>query len=109
MSDVTDPTTRFWSLAEPFLARAGVEEGRILSFPCLRVDGDFFATAEHRTGELVVKLPSSRVDELVGTGEGRPFGPGGRTFKEWVLVPEGSDERWAALMEEAMAFVGGDR
>ena len=102
-----DPTARFWALAEPYLAREGIEEGRILSFPCLRVDGEFFATAEHRTGELIVKLPAERVAALVADGEGRPFGPGGRTFKEWVLVPEGSDEQWTSLVDEALAFVGG--
>jgi len=47
---------RFWALAKPLLRRAGVTRSTMIGFPCLRLDGDFFASCDHRTGELVVKL-----------------------------------------------------
>jgi hypothetical protein len=59
------------------------------------------------SGELVVKLPKARVDELVGTGVGRRFEPGtGRVMKEWLSVPPTASRRWKALVREAKDFVG---
>lgn len=70
----------------------------------LRIRGKIFAI--YNDGELILKLPSSRVGELIGSGEGRPWGPGtGRIMKEWVALSEAS-RRWAALTVEARTFVG---
>jgi hypothetical protein len=58
-------------------------------------------------GELVVKLPKDRVDELVDAGAGRRFEPGrGRIMKEWLSVPASGSRRWKGLVAEAKAFVG---
>ena len=61
----TDPTTFFWKLADPLLHKLEITEGTLMGFPCLRVDGDFFATCDHRTGDLIVKLSRERVQELI--------------------------------------------
>lgn len=79
----------------------------MMGFPCLRVDGAFFASCEHRTGDLVVKLPRQRVEELINAGIGKPFAPAGRTFREWVLVDDRDEDRWVALIDEALRFVSG--
>lgn len=97
-------TDFFWDIAEPLLLEAGVDEGTLMGFPCLRVDGNFFATCDHRSGELIVKLARERVSELVESGVGQPFAPAGRVFKEWVLVPERDEKRWANLIAEAREF-----
>jgi hypothetical protein len=47
------------------------------------------ASLEHRTGALLVKLPVSRVAEVIAEGSGEPFAPAGRTFREWVAVCRG--------------------
>ena len=60
-----EPTAFFWGLAAPLLASGEATEGALMGFPCLRVDGEFFATCDHRTGELIVKLPRDRVQELI--------------------------------------------
>jgi hypothetical protein len=78
-----------------------------MGFPCLRVDGEFFATCDHRTGELIVKLPRARVQELIDQGLGQAFNPAGRVFREWVLVPERDEQRWTELLTEARVFVSG--
>ena len=78
-----------------------------MGFPCLRSDGQFFASCDHRTGDLIVKLPRDRVAELIDTGVGKPFAPAGRVFREWVLVEDRDETRWAALMDEARVFVSG--
>jgi hypothetical protein len=99
-------TDFFWELAEEFLTRDGVEQGTIMGFPCLRLRGEFLATCWHATGDLIVKLPRERVTALIEAGQGEPFAPAGRVFKEWVQVAERDEETWRGLLEEGMAFVG---
>jgi hypothetical protein len=71
----------------------------------LRIENRIYAMLVN--GELVVKLPKARVDELVGAGVGLRFEPGtGRVMKEWLSVPPSSSRRWKALVHEAKAFVG---
>jgi hypothetical protein len=79
----------------------------MMGFPCLRVSGAFFASCDHRSGDLIVKLPRHRVDQLVAAGVGKPFAPAGRTFREWVLIDDRDEARWVALIEEAREFVAG--
>ena len=100
-------TDFFWELAAPLLSSDEATEGALMGFPCLRVEGEFFATCDHRTGELIVKLPRERVQELIDDGCAQPFAPAGRTFREWALVPERDGQRWAGLIAEARSFVKG--
>ena len=97
----------FWDLAEPLLASGEAEEGTLMGFPCLRTTGTFFASLEHRTGDLIVKIAATRVDQLIDDGTGLPFAPAGRRFREWVEIPERDAELWQALLDEARAFVSG--
>ncbi len=53
----------------------------------------------------MVKLPADRVAELVESGEGESFAPAGRVFREWVAIPTFDADRWAAFIEESIAFV----
>lgn len=64
-----DPETRFWLLARPLLEQLGVTRSTMMGFACLRLDGDFFASIDHRTGSLVVKLDEPTVDHLLDTGD----------------------------------------
>lgn len=97
----------FWRLAEPLLAEPPITESTMMGFPCLRIDGQFFASVEHKGERLVVKLPRERVAALVADGLGEPFAPAGRVFKEWIAVPYALAETWSTRMDEARAFVGG--
>ena len=58
---------RFWDLAEPLLGQPGVTRSTMMGLPCLRWNGAFFASCDRRTGDLLVKLAETRVDELVAT------------------------------------------
>jgi TfoX/Sxy family transcriptional regulator of competence genes len=70
----------------------------------LKVEGKLFAMLSN--GELVVKLPRQRVEQLVAEGTGRPFDPGhGRLMKEWVTIPPRESRSWAELADEARQFV----
>jgi hypothetical protein len=102
-----DPTAFFWQAADETLRADGVETGTMMGFPCLRVRGAFFASCDHRSGDLIVKLPEARVQELIATGAGEQFAPAGRVFREWVLVADRDVGRWRAVMTEARSFVEG--
>jgi hypothetical protein len=74
----------------------------------LKVNGKIFAMVSG--GNLVVKLPRDRVDQLVAAGKGTPFDAGrGRVMKEWVAVPTDASRSWPRLADEAREFVGGRR
>ena len=102
--DRTRGESAFWALAEPLLEQAGVTRSTMMGFPCLRLDGDFFASCDHRSGELVVKLNESRVSALLALGEGEPFAPNGRRFREWVTIPLEQERTWATRLDEALSF-----
>ena len=99
----TPETAFFWDIAEPLLDDPATTIGTLMKFPCLRVNGSFFATCDHRTGDLIVKLPHQRVVDLIDDGDARPFAPAGRTFKEWASVPHRDEPTWSALLAEARA------
>jgi hypothetical protein len=76
-------------------------------YPCLRVNGRLFACVERTTGNLVVKLPADRVNDLVLSGFGISFAPNGRVFREWVALPILEEVEWTAFLDEARTFVNG--
>ena len=96
---------RFWDLAEPLLGRTDVTRSTMMGFPCLRIRGQFFASADRATGALLVKLPEARVDELVHAGRAESFAPAGRRFREWASIPYERARTWKRLLDEALEFV----
>jgi hypothetical protein len=73
----------------------------------LKVNGKIFAMLSSKE-EFVVKLPKSRVEEMVRSRVGHPFQPGpGRVMKEWLAIPVSEkDADWTELAREACSFVG---
>jgi hypothetical protein len=100
----TPETAFFWGLAEPLLTDPATSVGTLMKFPCLRANGAFFATCDHRTGDLIVKLPRDRVAQLIDDGLAHPFAPAGRTFKEWATIVERDEDTWRSLLAEAHAY-----
>jgi hypothetical protein len=108
-----DPSERYALIVETLLASPGVTHSpkapnarkRFGSSGELKVGGKIFALLSSQ-GQLVVKLPRRRVDELIASGRGERFDPGhGRRMKEWLSVSAAWDEQWLALAQEAMGFV----
>lgn len=69
-----------------------------MGHPCLRINGDFFASMERGTGDLIVKLPAETaaffsVNANIETGAAEPFASAGRRFKEWALVTTRDEAR----------------
>jgi len=101
----SETTQYFCDIAAAFLEREGVTEGSLMGFPCLHVNGDFFSTCDYCNGDLIVKLPRTRVTNLIEAGHGDVLAPAGRTFKEWVLIKRRDKKTWVALMNESREFV----
>ena len=81
-----------------------LERGRMMTATGLKIGGKFFAMVVR--GELVVKLPAGRVDELEASGTGRRFEPGrGRRMKEWIGLRPDDEAACEAYMAEARGFV----
>jgi hypothetical protein len=82
-----------------------VSRSTMMGLPCLRIDGRFFAAFDRRDDALLVKLPASRVDDLLGAGRAHPFAPAGRRFREWAAIGTDLRDDWPELLREALAFV----
>lgn len=97
----------FWELAAELQDEdARIREGTIMNSRCLRVGKEFLALVDFKGSGLVVKLPKSRVTEIIEAGGGRPFAPAGRIFGEWLSVPKIDRRRWRGLLREGIKFVG---
>ncbi|MBE8525422.1 hypothetical protein ILP97_49450 [Amycolatopsis sp. H6(2020)] len=100
------PAAFFHEMSTGALAHPDVTTGTMMGFPCLRRSGAFFASCDHRTGDLIVKLSRDRVQQLITDGVGQPFAPAGRVFREWVLIADRNERRWTTLIDEAREFAG---
>lgn len=104
---MTDHLEFFWLLADPLLQLEDVTRSTMMGFPCLRTDGEFFASVHPESGHLIVKLDAARVAAMIEDGAGEPFAPSGRRFREWVQITDRNPERWALLLEASRSFVRG--
>lgn len=95
---------QFWEIAHPLLETGQAERGTMMGFPCLRVGDKFCTSLQKDTSDLIVKLPATRVLELIANGDAKPFNPNGRTFKEWAQITTSDAEDWEVYLHEAIAF-----
>jgi TfoX/Sxy family transcriptional regulator of competence genes len=106
------PEERYAAIVEEFARIPDVAlpgSGRGFGSSELKIHNKIFAMLVR--GRLVVKLPKSRVDELVAAGLGEYFDPrrDGRVMKEWICVEQSIEGGWSALAREAMEFVASKR
>ena len=104
----TTPEARFDALVEEFLDNPDVtppSRGRAFGSSALKVRQKIFAMLVR--GQLVVKLPKTRVDALVESQDGERYDPrhDGRLMSEWVTLEPTSKVDWLPLAREAMKFV----
>jgi TfoX/Sxy family transcriptional regulator of competence genes len=101
-----DAEERFAALVDAFAGAPGVTvpAGRGFGSGSLTVDGGIFAMVVD--GALVLKLPATRVQALIASGDGEPFANGrGRPMREWVRVSPSSPDDDLALAREALEHV----
>lgn len=101
------PERRYESLVRSMLdgpTPAAIGEGKGFgSTGQLKVDGRIFAMLVR--GRFVVKLPRTRVDELVEARHGERFDADkGTPMREWFALVPSSRKQWPPLAREAMDF-----
>ena len=105
MSDQTESDAVLDRLAQPYLAKPDVTWGRMFSTTGLSVRGKIFAVVNH-SGNLMVKVPEARADELAETGDATHMVMRGRELREWVeMEPARGEPAWEALLAEAFAYL----
>ena len=113
MSCDLTPEGRFAGLVQTLREAPGVTEPemgatRKFGADALKVHGKIFAMISH--GRLVVKLPRTRLDELLAAGAGERFDPGhGRVMKEWVSIAPEAGPDWLSLAKAALEYVGAQK
>jgi hypothetical protein len=99
------PEERYEDLVDEFAGVDGVTPpmGSGFGRGALRYRRKIFAMFVR--GQLVVKLPAPRVDELVGDGHGDRFDASkGTPMREWFSLDPGSALAWPPLAREALDF-----
>src|SRR5215204_6628882 len=101
------PAELFAALCDEFASTPGVSVpgsgGRGFGSSALKINNSIFAMLVN--DRLVVKLPRTRVSELIEAGTGEPFDAGkGKPMKEWVSLV-GDEDTCRRLVAEALAFV----
>ncbi len=100
------PEERYEDLIDEFRSVDGVtppEGGSGFGRGAIRYRRKIFAMLVR--GRLVVKLPASRVNELVAAGHGDRFDANkGTPMKEWFSLAPESQLEWLALAREAVDF-----
>ncbi|WP_248243371.1 TfoX/Sxy family protein [Microbacterium kunmingense] len=96
--DLFDP------IAERYVAHDGVDIGPIFGSEGLRIRGKIFAFLSF-DGQLIVKVPAERANELVETTPARRMVMREREMKEWLFFEQTDAALWPAAVDEAFAYV----
>jgi hypothetical protein len=101
---------RFEEIVDELVGLPGVTppaSGSGFGRSAIRFNGKIFAMFVR--GQLVLKLPEDRVDDLIATGHGRRFDANkGKPMREWLALNASSDLAWLPLAREALSFAGGE-
>jgi hypothetical protein len=100
------PEDRFDDLVDELIGTDGVTPprgGSGFGRSAIRYEGKIFAMLVR--GQLVLKLPAPRVDELIDAGDGVRFDANkGTPMKEWFSLDPRSGRGWLPLTLEALEF-----
>ncbi len=99
-----DARSLYDELTDDLLYDPAIGRATMMGHPCVRLAGRFLASYDVKDRRLVVKLSRERVTELVDLGEGEPFAPAGKVFREWVAIPAFDRDLWQQVLAEAVDF-----
>ena len=99
---VDDARVLYDELTDDLLYDPAIGRATMMGHPCVRLAGRFLASYDVKGDCLVVKLSRERVAELVELGQGVPFAPAGKVFREWVAIPTVDRELWERVLAEAV-------
>jgi hypothetical protein len=109
---VIAPEQRYATIVAVMRSRPGIRVAvarkRGFGPTALCINDKIFAMLSSK-GQLVVKLPKSRVAELILAGRGAHYERShGQPMHEWFVAGVGMEEGWLSLAEEALSFVGAE-
>jgi hypothetical protein len=84
-------------------ALPGIEVSWTSGHGVFRTTGKTFASIT-REGDLALRLPEDRIEELIGLGEARRFTFGQRIVEGSVVIPATPEPETLSLLREAKAF-----
>jgi len=58
----------------------------------------------NREDALIIKVPETRVNELINQGKGREFNFTKKRFREWVLIPKEPQSEHEQYVLEALEY-----
>jgi hypothetical protein len=96
---------RYEDLVADLVGEPGVipPQGGGFGRSAVRLNGKIFVMFVR--GQLVLKLPGERVDELIAAGHGARFDANkGTPMREWLSLDQASDQPWLPLAREALEF-----
>ena len=96
---------RYEDLVADLVGEPGVTppQGGGFGRSAVRLNGKIFVMFVR--GQLVLKLPEERVDEMIAAGHGSRFDANkGTPMREWLSLDPGSDQPWLPLAREALDF-----
>jgi len=96
---------RYEDLVADLVGEPGVTppQGGGFGRSAVRLNGKIFVMFVR--GQLVLKLPEDRVDEMIAAGHGLRFDANkGTPMREWLSLDPGSDQPWLPLAREALDF-----
>lgn len=102
----TGTPERYEDLIDELVGEPGVtppDRGSGFGRSAVRYNGKIFVMFVR--GQLVLKLPRDRVDELVAAGHGTRFDANkGTPMREWLALYPGAELGWLPLAREALGF-----
>jgi hypothetical protein len=104
------PDARYEDLIADLVGEPGVTppQGGGFGRSAVRFNGKIFVMFVR--GQLVLKLPEDRVDEMIAAGHGARFDANkGTPMREWLSLDPGSDQPWLRLAREALDFARSSR
>ena len=107
MSEQRYDATRKAKIDEMLLVMPGVKGGKAFGYPAYKINGKVFAFVGN-TG-IAIKLPATRVAELLDGHTFKPFEVGdGIVWREWLSIQRDDFEGYeqdADLFEESVEFL----
>ena len=91
-------------VVDKIVQEEGVELSTMMSTPCLRYKGNFMAMMFAKEAALIIKVPASRVNELISEGKGNEFNFTKKRFKEWVLIPVDYEDEYESYIYESLEY-----